>query len=126
MLCLNEAWKETDLTVQFEKPGQSPGKQEKRKNKQIAYQLKPHKAFTKQNYHRLVSQWLIGSKIIEQSTLHVEPQVCEPALALKKIITEAAGSKCIEMKTIKGISRDISLTPRSSLVMGLKQFAFSS
>lgn len=39
--------KETDLTVQFEKPGQSPGKQEKRKNKQIGYQLKRHKAFTK-------------------------------------------------------------------------------
>jgi len=39
--------KKTNLTVQFEKPGQSPGKQEKRKNKQIGYQLKPHKAFMK-------------------------------------------------------------------------------
>jgi len=53
----------------------------------------------------------------------MEPQVCEPALALKKIIIEAAGSKCIDMKTVKVISRDISLTPRSSLVMGLKQSA---
>lgn len=38
--------KETNLTVQFEKPGQSPGNQGTRRNKQTGYQLKPHKAFT--------------------------------------------------------------------------------
>lgn len=38
--------KATNLTVQFEKPGQSPGNQGTRRNKQTGYQLKPHKAFT--------------------------------------------------------------------------------
>lgn len=37
--------KETDLRVQSEKPDQSPGKQEKRKDKQIGYELKACKAF---------------------------------------------------------------------------------
>lgn len=58
------------------------------------------------------------------SIAHVEPQVCEPTLSLK--ITGAEGSKHIEMKTIRGISRYLSLSPRSNLAMGLKQSAFPS
>lgn len=61
----------------------------------------------------------MGSKIIELPIAHVEPQVCEPALSLK--ITGAVGSKHFEMKTITGVSRYLSLTPRSSLAMSLKQ-----
>lgn len=54
----------------------------------------------------------------------MEPQVYEATLSLK--ITGAAGSKHIEMKTIIGVSRYLSLAPRSSLAMGLKWSAFPS
>lgn len=61
----------------------------------------------------------MGSKIIELPLAHMEPQVCEPALSLK--ITGAGGSQHIAMKTITAVSRYLSLTPRSSLAMSLKQ-----
>lgn len=56
----------------------------------------------------------------------MEPQVCEPTVALQKVINEATGWKYVEMKTVKDIPSDTSLTPRSSLETGLKQSAFSS